>query len=214
MYNFNFKDLSVSNKIVPLFKPLSFSVNSGEVVVIMGPSGCGKSSLLNFIAGVLEKPLLGSGDIVMNDKRLNEKRVEERKMGLLYQEDLLFPHMTVGQNILYGINSSLDRKSRLEKLENVLEKASLQNFKHRSPDTLSGGQKARVSLLRTLVSEPRLMLLDEPFSKLDIQLRSDFKNYVFAELRFMKIPCILVTHDPSDVPAGALVSNLEIFKSI
>lgn len=211
MSNFKFKDILISNKTEPLFKPLTFSLVAGEVVVIMGPSGCGKSSLLNFIAGVLEKPLLGSGDILMNEERLNEKPVENRKMGLLYQEDLLFPHMTVGQNILYGMNNSLDKKFRLEKLENVLEKASLQNFKQRYPDTLSGGQKARVSLLRTLVSEPRLMLLDEPFSKLDIQLRNDFKNYVFAELKTMQIPCLLVTHDPSDVPIGALVINLEIF---
>lgn len=210
MPNFKFRDISVSNKNIPLFKPLNFSLAAGDVVVIMGPSGCGKSSLLNFIAGVLEKPLLGSGDILMDDERLNEKPVEHRKMGLLYQEDLLFPHMTVGQNILYGMKSSSDKKSRLEKLENVLEKASLQNFKQRYPDTLSGGQKARVSLLRTLVSEPRLMLLDEPFSKLDIQLRNDFKNYVFAELKLMQVPCLLVTHDPSDVPNGALVMNLEI----
>lgn len=208
MNKFNFKDLSVSNKALPIFKPLSFSVNSGEVVVIMGPSGCGKSSLLNFIAGVLEKPLFGSGDIVMNDERLNEKPIEERKMGLLYQEDLLFPHMTVGQNILYGMKNSLSKKNRLEKLDMMLEKVSLQNFKQRYPETLSGGQKARISLLRTLAAEPRLMLLDEPFSKLDIQLRNEFKNYVFTELKLLQIPCILVTHDPNDVPPGALVINL------
>ena len=192
----------------PIFSPLSFEVKSGQVLAISGPSGSGKSSLLSFIAGSLQKPLVGFGKIVLNDVRIDVLPIGTRQVGILFQDDLLFPHFTVGENLLYGISGNKTKKERLELARASLQKVGLDSFFNRSPATLSGGQKARVSLLRSLLSEPKLILLDEPFSKLDKSLRVEFREFVFNEILKLSIPCLLVTHDENDIPENAAMVQL------
>jgi putative thiamine transport system ATP-binding protein len=134
-----------------------------------------------------------------------------RGTGLLFQDDLLFPHLSVGGNLKFAIGSrnagSLERDALVEA---TLARAGLEGFAKRDPATLSGGQRARVSLLRVLLSEPRAILLDEPFSKLDPELRAQFRQYVFNEARLRMLPVLLVTHDAEDqVAAGGRMIELK-----
>lgn len=192
-----------------LFSSLSFEISNAETLAITGASGCGKSSLLNYIAGTLALPQKGFGNIWIDNILINQLPTEKRKVGILYQDDLLFPHMNVGENLLYATGNSTKNKEGKKRVEDALAAAGLDLFFKRLPETLSGGQKSRVSLLRTLLAEPKVILLDEPFSKLDKELRKNFRDYVFLEIRKLNIPCIIVTHDEEDIPANARVIKLE-----
>jgi len=182
-----------------LFAPLSMSLNGGELVVVMGPSGCGKSSLLAAIAGTLAPELSLHGDVLLEGHKVNDVPIEKRSIGLQYQQDLLFPHLSVAGNLLFGLARG-DKKARIEKVTQALASADMKGFENRDVATLSGGQRARVSLLRTLLAKPKLLLLDEPFSRLDTDLRQDFRRFVFSQIQQMNVPAILVTHDQQDCP--------------
>lgn len=197
------ENLSVEFNGNTIFSPVSFEVEKGQVLAITGASGSGKSSLLSSIAGSLEAPLVGLGKIVLDDVQIDSLPIGTRQVGILFQDDLLFPHLTVGENLLYGITEKRTKAERLELAHSALIKADLDSFFNRLPTTLSGGQKARVSLLRTLLSRPKLILLDEPFSKLDKLLRVEFRKFVFNEISKQNIPCLLVTHDEHDIPENA-----------
>lgn len=209
MFVFEAKNVEIKIKGLSLFKPLSFTVQPGEVVAIMGPSGSGKSSLLSYIAGSLAPPLFGSGQILIEDQDISSFVIEKRRVGILYQEDFLFPHMTVGENLLFSLNNSGSRKLRILEVESALTNVGLRDFFQRLPSSLSGGQRARASLLRTFLSKPKLILLDEPFSKLDKVLRVSFREFVYEQLIQLRIPSVLVTHDSEDIPSGAKVISLE-----
>ena len=211
MANFTADKVTVSLKGISLFQPLSFEVRPGKVLAIMGPSGRGKSSLLSYIAGSLQQPLVGSGQLKVDARNIETLAIEQRKVGLLYQDDLLFPHMTVGENLLYACSQKVSKMQRVQVVRSSLTNVSLNGFFDRFPETLSGGQRARVSLLRTLLSEPEVILLDEPFSKLDKSLRGEFRNFVFEMIKQKQIPCILVTHDRDDAPMDSTILNLEVF---
>lgn len=200
---FRAMNISISINDKSLFKNLSFEVKPGEVFAVMGASGSGKSSLLNYIVGSLPSTLQASGQLFLDDRRIDHLKIEDRKVGILYQDDLLFPHLNVGENLLFAMKEPQDRKSRINIVDTNLEKAGLAGFFNRKPGTLSGGQRARVGALRTLLSNPKLILLDEPFSKLDKSLRSNFRDFIFTELKQQKIPCVIVTHDLDDIPAGS-----------
>lgn len=192
------------------FGPLSLAVAPGEVVTVMGPSGCGKSSLLAYICGTLDPALEGSGRVLLNGVELGGRPPEERRIGILFQDDLLFPHLSVAGNLAFGLPAALrDRKARRARIEEALAEADMAEFYDRDPVTLSGGQRARVALLRTLLSEPRALLLDEPFAKLDVALRARFRSFVFDHARAQALPTLLVTHDPDDA-ADAAGAVLEI----
>ncbi len=206
---FRAMNISISVNDKSLFKNLSFEVKPGEVFAVMGASGSGKSSLLNYIVGSLPPALQASGQLFLDDLRIDHLKIEDRKVGILYQDDLLFPHMNVGENLLFAMKEPQDRKSRINIVDTNLEKAGLAGFFNRKPGTLSGGQRARVGALRTLLSNPKLILLDEPFSKLDKSLRSSFRDFVFTELKQQKIPCVIVTHDLDDIPAGSHKIQIE-----
>lgn len=182
-----------------LFSPLSLRVEAGEIVTVMGPSGSGKTSLLAAIAGDLPIPLITSGKVMLNDRDLVAVRPEQRRIGRLFQDDLLFPHLTVGENLLFGIARG-DKSDRIAMMKTSLQRAELEGFEHRAPHTLSGGQRSRVALMRALLAKPDAMLLDEPFSKLDRALRASIRDYTFTHLRARQVPCLLVTHDEEDVP--------------
>jgi len=191
--------------------PLSLTVAPGEVVTVMGPSGCGKSSLLAFVCGTLDPALTGSGRILLNGEELASRPPEERRIGILFQDDLLFPHLSVAGNLAFGLPPEIrDRKARRARIEEALAEADMSAFYDRDPETLSGGQRARIALLRTLLSEPCALLLDEPFAKLDVALRARFRSFVFEHARAQALPTLLVTHDPADaVDAGGPVLEID-----
>jgi len=190
---------------------LSFSAEPGEIVTVMGPSGSGKSSLLAAICGTLDPVFEIAGHILLEGCRIEAKPPELRRVGILFQDDLLFPHLSVGGNLAFGLPAEVKGKAaRRARVERALSAADLEGFADRDPATLSGGQRARVSLLRVLLSEPRALLLDEPFSKLDTALRARFRAFVFEEVRKRALPALLATHDYADAKAaGGRVIVLE-----
>lgn len=187
-----------SSKEKPFIKDLNIKVNNGKILTIFGSSGIGKSSLINVIAGVYESNLLFTGDIVLNNKKITNTLPEKRKIGLLLQDGVLFPHLSVEQNLIFGIKKSLTNKEKYLLINEHLIKANMEGFENRYPNTLSGGQKSRVACLRAILSEPDALLLDEPFSSIDPEQRNSFRLFVANQVREKKIPCILVTHDESD----------------
>ncbi|MDP2534707.1 ATP-binding cassette domain-containing protein [Alteromonas stellipolaris] len=178
-------------------------INPGEVLSIMGPSGSGKSTLLNAIAGQLTVPFSMTGSIYINDKCINDMPAHKRGVGVLYQDPLLFEHMTVGQNIAFALPSSaLNRAQREQRVSEMLAEVGLNDLQHRPVQTLSGGQQARIALLRTLAAAPSVVLLDEPFSKLDAATKTQMRTWVFGQLKARGLPTLLVTHDSEDVEAA------------
>lgn len=197
------RDVSLSIKGAPLFAPLSITVHPGHATTVMGPSGCGKSSLLAYICGTLEAVFETRGNILLSGADLTLFPPEERQIGILFQDDLLFPHLSVGDNLAFGLSPKVrGRAQRRQLIENALTNVDLAGMSDRDPATLSGGQRARVALMRTLLSEPRALLLDEPFSKLDTDLQVHVREFVFAHARANTIPTLLVTHDPADAKAA------------
>jgi putative thiamine transport system ATP-binding protein len=196
-----------------LVRELSLSVSPGQVVTIMGPSGSGKSTLLSYIAGFLDRrAFVAKGQVTVGGEHIEDRPAEDRHVGILFQDPVLFPHLTVAGNLLFGLPRGRwrDRHKRRAMASDALASAGLAGFEDRDPSTLSGGQKARVTLLRTLLSEPRALLLDEPFGKLDVALREDFRSFVFAHVRERQLPALLVTHDPADAEAaGGAVIHLD-----
>lgn len=193
--------VSISIAGHPLVAPFSLTVAKGEIVTLMGASGSGKSTLLSFIAGDLELPFTASGSVCLDGVPLDGLPPEKRRIGRLFQDDLLFPHLTVAENLLFGVPRG-PRPDRQEKVEAALAEAELAGFDDRPPNTLSGGQRARVSLMRALLAEPHAMLLDEPFDGLDAALRQTMRDFVFEHIAARRIPCLMVTHDMADVPAN------------
>ena len=181
---------------------LNEQVKGGEKLTIMGPSGSGKSSLLNWLTGTLPNGFSANGEVWLNGKSINNLPAHLRHIGVLYQDALLFSHLSVSGNIAFAMPKG-NKKQRLEKIEHALEQVGLKGMANRHPDNLSGGQQARVALLRMLLSEPKAILLDEPFSKLDTQLRVDTRELVFSQIREYKLPAIMVTHDHSDAEAAS-----------
>jgi putative thiamine transport system ATP-binding protein len=188
-----------------LLGPWSARVGAGEVLAVMGPSGSGKSSLLAWMAGLLEAPLRGAGRLWLDDRELTVLPTEARRIGLLFQDDLLFPHLSVAQNLLFAlpVRAGAGRRERAGDIEAALADAELAGLGARLPHELSGGQRARVSLLRALLAQPRALLLDEPFSRLDMALRARMREFTWARLRAAGVPAVIVTHDSADVPTGA-----------
>ena len=187
-----------SSKEKPFIKNLNIKVNNGKILTIFGSSGIVKSSLINVIAGVYESNLLFTGDIILNNKKITNTLPEKRKIGLLLQDGVLFPHLSVEQNLIFGIKKSLTNKEKYLLINEHLIKANMEGFENRYPNTLSGGQKSRVACLRAILSEPDALLLDEPFSSIDPEQRNSFRLFVVNQIREKKIPCILVTHDEGD----------------
>ena len=197
--------IAISRAGKNLFSPVSLVVEPGSIFTIMGPSGCGKSTLLAAICGNLDPGFAMNGTIVLGDKLLNDVAMEKRRIGILFQDDLLFPHLDVFGNMAFGLPPHLTKDEKNLRIKKALEMAELAGFEKRDIATLSGGQKARVSLLRTLLAEPEAILLDEPFSKLDKQLRHTVRDFVFRQIKELSIPALLVTHDKDDAPDDSII---------
>ncbi|HVO02292.1 MAG TPA: ATP-binding cassette domain-containing protein [Candidatus Cybelea sp.] len=186
-----------------LFGPISFTVTAEAPTTVMGPSGCGKSSLLNWLTGTLPAVFDAEGSATVGGRALDPLPAEQRRLGILFQDDLLFPHLTVGENLAFAIPQGVrDRSVRREAIETALREAGLQGLRDRDPTTLSGGQRARVALLRALLCEPLALLLDEPFNKLDGPLKTRFRAAVFETARARGLPVLMVSHDPADAVAA------------
>ncbi|WP_417708843.1 ATP-binding cassette domain-containing protein [Roseibium aggregatum] len=178
-------------------------IEPGTVLTVMGESGSGKSSLLDFIAGFLRPDFQASGKILLDGKDLTPLNPQERHIGLMFQSPLLFPHMSVLQNLMFAIPASVRKRSiRRDLAQQALDDAGLAGFGSRDPATLSGGQQTRVALMRTLLAEPHALLLDEPFSSLDKARRADIRTLVFDAAREKGLPVLLVTHDEEDATAA------------
>lgn len=187
----------------PLFPPISLTVNPGEVATVMGPSGIGKSTLLDAIGGHLAHGFTLSGVIRLDGTDLAPLPPEARRVGLMFQDAVLFPHLSVGDNLAFGLARTVrGRAARRRAVEAALARAGLVGLHDRDPETLSGGQRSRAALMRTLLAEPRALLLDEPFSGLDAALRDDLRAFTFAHVRSRGIPALMVTHDPADALAA------------
>ena len=195
-----------------LFCNLSFSVENGQIVSVMGPSGSGKTTLLNFISGALEPGFSAYGKLLLDGNCLNNVAPHKRRIGLQFQDHLLFPHMTVSENLAFGLPRKYPRSERQQKVLQALDDCGLDGYKDHAPNRLSGGQRARISLMRTLLSEPALVLLDEPFSKLDTTLRGQFRQFVFDQLKRRMIPTLMVTHDLQDIPENGQIINLKNYQ--
>ena len=194
--------VSLSLSQSQLFAPLEVSIAAGEIVTVMGESGSGKSSLLNFICGTLPKDMTSQGKVLLDEQEISHLAPEQRRVGILFQDDLLFPHLSVAENLAFGLPRAIQGQQRWEQVSAALNRAGLTGLGRRDPATLSGGQRARAALMRTLLSQPRCLLLDEPFSKLDTALRERIRRFVFEHARQAALPTLLVSHDPEDAAAA------------
>ncbi len=188
-----------------LFQPLTLRIAPGEVAAITGPSGCGKSSLLLALAGLLEGPFRIEGEAFLDGRPLNGLLPERRHLGLIFQDPLLLPHLSVAQNLAFGLSrrNAAGRRQRAQLIAEALQQIRLDGFGERDPASLSGGQRARVALMRSLLSQPKALLLDEPFASLDPELRQDMRRFLADLLLARRLPALLVTHDRQDAEALA-----------
>ena len=208
MSNLSVMDVSVDYGSARALDRVSLEVGSGEVVAVIGPSGCGKSSLLRAIAGL--EPL-STGSVALGGKNLAGVPTHERDLGLMFQEHALFPHLSVGANVAFGLRMQrLDRASQSERAEELLDLVGLAGFGDRRVDALSGGEAQRVALARALAPSPRLLMLDEPLGSLDRLLRQQ----LVAELRSvfvgLGVTALHVTHDQAE--AFALADRVVVLR--
>ena len=185
-------------------------IGPGEALTVMGPSGSGKSTLLAAIIGAPPTGFTVTGRVLLDGRDVTTLPPEARRIGILFQEELLFPHLSVGANLAFGLRPDVrGRTARRARVERALSEAGLEGMAERDPATLSGGQKARAALMRMLLSEPAALLLDEAFSRLDAALRDQIRALVFDTGRREGLPLLQVTHDEADAAvAGGRVIRL------
>src|SRR5689334_20268964 len=178
---------------VPAVKGVSFVVPEGQLVAILGPSGCGKSTLLRLIAG-LEEPTAGRIEIA--GRNVTGLPPSERRIAMVFQSYALFPHLSVAENIIFGLKvRRVPRAEREERLKRVAEIVELQPYLDRKPAQLSGGQRQRVALARAIIAEQPVCLMDEPLSNLDAQLRHEMRVEIRALQQRLGMTVVYVTHD-------------------
>jgi iron(III) transport system ATP-binding protein len=192
------------SQTVPAVKNVSLNLKHGDILGLLGPSGCGKTTLLRFIAG-FEKTQ--SGSLWLGDRLVAGPQVwappEERDIGMVFQDFALFPHLSVFENIAFGLKSLFDRKKGLiqGRVMEVLDLVGLEGLQHRYPHELSGGQQQRIALARAIAPKPKLVLLDEPLSNLDVQVRLHLRQELRSILKAAKTSAIFVTHDQEEALA-------------
>jgi putative thiamine transport system ATP-binding protein len=182
----------------PLVSALCFSVPKGQIRLLHGASGCGKSTLLALISGTEIANVNWAGNIRLDGVDIGALPAHRRQVGLMYQDALLFPHLTVGENLAFGLAPSIRGKARYAAVKDALAAASLNGFGERDPASLSGGQAARIALMRALLAAPAALLMDESFSSLDPELRGQFGHFVADQIKLRQIPALLVSHDVAD----------------
>ncbi|WP_153446963.1 ATP-binding cassette domain-containing protein [Vibrio algicola] len=188
-----------------LCRGVNLSIPAGEIITIMGPSGCGKSTLLSAIAGHLAADFTLKGNMSIDGDDIHLLAPHLRQVGLLFQDDLLFPHLNVWENIAIALPDNIKKQQRKSLALACLQEVELQPLAYSMPTQISGGQRARISLLRMLQAKPKVALLDEPFSQLDQHSRSSFRQWVFAQLSEHQIPTLMVSHDRNDAPPSGSI---------
>ena len=184
---------------------ISLQVARGSLLAILGRSGCGKSTLLNITAGLTAPD---GGRVLLDGTDITALPPEKRRISLMFQDYALLPHLTVLQNTAFGLKMRGTAKRQAEEAaEAMLEQVGLSGEGHRRPDTLSGGEQQRVALARALAAEPKLLLLDEPFSSLDTGLRNSLRNLTRAQAGRLNIPAVLVTPDPALMADGRIIQE-------
>ena len=175
---------------------VTLEVAAGELVALLGPSGCGKTTLLRIIAGFIAQ---SSGKVVIGERRVDHLAPAQRNIGIVFQNYALFPHMTVADNVGYGLSArGVDRNATAKRVAEMLELVQLGHLAKRQTRQLSGGQQQRVALARALAIEPRILLLDEPFSALDKSLRLDMQMEIKRIQRSAGTTALIVTHDQEE----------------
>lgn len=183
------------NKIKVL-NNMNLDIKEGEIVSLLGPSGCGKSTTLKLIAGILHPDC---GDILLNNESVLDIPIGKRDTVIVFQDYLLFPHMTLYENIEFGLKmKKINRDIRKNKVNELINLVKLEGYENKYPNELSGGQQQRVAIARSLAINPKVLLLDEPFSNLDINLRNEMREFVLRLQKHLKITTILVTHDKEE----------------
>lgn len=197
-YILKIEDLSKQFSQKKIFSAINIDISKGEIVALLGPSGCGKSTLLRMICGLesVEEGSISFNDV---DEAMNSDMEHiHQPVGLIFQKPVLFPHLSVAGNIILGMSKPPSRKLRNEVAEKYLEDVGLSGFSKHSVETLSGGEAQRVCLVRALISEPKLLLLDEPFSSLDVKSRRKIAIETKQILKKKGISALHVTHDPEE----------------
>jgi iron(III) transport system ATP-binding protein len=195
----NIKDLRVSLQGKTILSDVQLTLSKGDILGLVGPSGCGKTTLLNTIAGFIEQE---QGQILIGNSIAitpgNNVAPQHRNIGMIFQDYALFPHLTVEQNICFGIDK-LAKKEQQSRLNNLVKLLELTNLEKRFPHQLSGGQQQRVAIARALAPQPKLLLLDEPFSNIDARLRNELMLSMRHLLKSLNITAIFVTHNKNEV---------------
>ena len=190
------KNISKKYKDKEILKNISFDIKEGELVCILGPSGCGKTTLLNIIGGFISD---FSGDVLLSDENINNIPPEKREIATVFQSYGLFTHKNVIDNVSYGLKLlKIDKNTRENRAKEMLEKVGLASYEKKKIKELSGGEQQRVAIARSMVLNPKLLLLDEPLSNLDVHLRDVMRKEIKKIQKQFGVTMIIVTHDQED----------------
>ena len=196
------KNINISLKTKKLISNFNISIYNNEIWTLMAPSGSGKSTLLKYILGNKESDFSYNGDLYLNEIHINSKSISDRDISMIFQNDLLFPHMTIIQNLNF-----VNKSSNLKAID-LLKENKLDHIANSMPDKISGGEKSRVLLIRVLLLETSVILLDEPFNGLDTETKFKTKGFFNKNLlKFNKI-ALMVTHNEDDVMDNKKILNL------
>lgn len=190
------KNISKNYKDKEILKNISFDIKEGELVCILGPSGCGKTTLLNIIGGFVSD---FSGDVLLSNENINNIPPEKREIATVFQSYGLFTHKNVIDNVSYGLKLlKIDKNMRGKRARDMLEKVGLAGYEKKKIKELSGGEQQRVAIARSMVLNPKLLLLDEPLSNLDVHLRDVMRKEIKRIQKQFGVTMIIVTHDQED----------------
>ncbi len=184
------------NAAEPSVDDISMSIPEGQLVALLGPSGCGKTTTMKMLVGLLDP---SAGDVLFGGKSVVDIPAEKRNVAMVFQKPLLFPHMSIGDNVAFGLRMrGVDKKTRKRRVSEMMDLVRLPGMEDRRPGQLSGGQEQRISLARSLITEPDILLLDEPLSQLDANLRIEMRDLIRQIQAELGITSVFVTHDQEE----------------
>ena len=185
---------------------ISLKIETGDICAFLGASGCGKSTLFKMISGFVEPD---SGDIIYDNELLNNVSAEKRNIGMVFQSFALFPHMSVYENIEFAVKRNI-KKNRDEYIKEAIKELSLEGLEKKYPNELSGGESARVAIARAIIIKPKLILLDEPFSGIDTNVKIKLQTYIYSVIKKFSLTAILITHSQQE--AMSVCDKIALFK--
>ncbi len=192
------KNITIQNKEKNyLIKNLTFSINQSEIFTLTGSSGIGKSTLLKYICGIKEDYFSYSGEVIVDNKSVNQLHTNKREISMIFQNDLLFPHMNVLENILFATPSNKIRN--IKNVKSLLSSLNLESLSYKKINKLSGGEYSRVCLARIMINEPKVLLVDEPFSNLDKETKTLTRDIFYKKIESLKCATLIVTHDEENI---------------